>query len=517
MTRSLAARLTIDAVSSTFGPSAMEPAADAAPRGRPRGAGAVRFQCSVCAHVYDEAVEGTPWSALPDDWVCPVCGAERSYFEPMGAGAPAATVAAAAGTEPDLATYLEPWRRAADDLESAMAAIQQAAITGATVIEPMRSRKSVVSWDEILIQGAQLARLPLNEDRPVSTRTVIGPRARHPMVLDTPVYVSHMSFGALSREATIALAKGSAAAGTAVGSGEGGVLPESLAAAHRYIFEYVPNRYSVNDDTLRSVDAVEIKVGQSAKPGLGGHLPASKVTDEIAAIRGFPPGRDIVSPAHFADITNIDELRSKVELLRGATGGKPIGIKIAAGRIEADLAVALAAGPDFVTIDGRAGGTGASPKVVKDSAGIPTIFALARARRYLDQQGVAGVSLVITGGLRVSSDIAKALAMGADAVAVATAAMIAIGCQQYRICHTGRCPVGIATHDPELRARLDVELSARRAANFLRVTTAELQAFARLTGHDDIHQLSVNDLRTTSSEIADHTTIAHVGEPERTG
>jgi glutamate synthase domain-containing protein 2/rubredoxin len=484
----------------------------------------VRFQCSVCAHIYDEKLEGTSWGDLPDDWVCPICGADKSYFEPMdataaGGGPPTfrSPVQPVAVADADIAAYLEQWRRPTDDLESTMAAIQQAAISGETVIEPMRSRKSVVSWDEILIQGAQLARLPLNEDRPVSTRTVIGRSARHPLVLDTPVYVSHMSFGALSREATIALAKGTAAAGTAVCSGEGGILPESLAAAHRYIFEYVPNRYSVTDENLRSADAVEIKFGQSAKPGLGGHLPGSKVTEEIAAIRGFPAGRDIISPAHFADITNIDELRAKVELLRGATGGKPIGIKLAAGHIEADLAVALAAGPDFVTIDGRAGGTGASPKVVKDSSGIPTIYALARARRYLDERGAAAVSLVITGGLRLSSDVAKALAMGADAVAIATAALIAAGCQQYRICHTGRCPVGITTHDPALRARLDVELSARRVANFLRVTTVELQAFARLTGHDDIHQLSVNDLRTTSSEIANHTSIAHVGEPERTG
>jgi glutamate synthase domain-containing protein 2/rubredoxin len=480
----------------------------------------MRYQCSACAHIYDEAVEGTPWSELPDDWVCPICGVGKEYFEPLGEadGGGAATPSFSPPPPPasdlDISGYLQDWRRPADDLESAMAMIQQAAITGESVIEPMRSRKPVVSWDEILIQGAQLARLPLNGDHPVSTRTVIGPRARHPLVLDTPVYVSHMSFGALSREVKIALARGSAAAGTAMCSGEGGIIPESLAAAHRYIFEYVPNRYSVTDENLRAVDAVEIKIGQSAKPGLGGHLPGSKVTEEIAAIRGFPAGHDIISPAHFDDITSAGELRAKVEWLRNATGGKPIGIKLAAGHIEADLAVALAAGPDFITIDGRAGGTGASPKVVKDSTGVPTIFALARARRYLDDHQGAGVSLVITGGLRLSSDVAKALAMGADAVAIATAALIAAGCQQYRICHTGRCPVGITTHDPALRARLDIDLSAKRVANFLRVMTAELQDFARLAGHDDLHALSVSDLRTTSSEIANHTPIAHVGEPE---
>jgi len=384
------------------------------------------------------------------------------------------------------------------------------------VIEPMRTPKPVISWDEILIKGAQLARLPLNEHEPVSTRTVIGPAAATPLVLETPVTVSHMSFGALSREIKIALARGSAAAGTAICSGEGGILPEEMEAAHRFIFEYVPNRYSLTEENLSRVDAVEIKIGQSAKPGMGGHLPGSKVTAEIAAVRGFPEGRDIISPARFDDISDAESLRAKVEWLRKATAGKPVGIKLAAGHIEADLEIALAAGPDFITIDGRAGATGAAPKVVKDATSIPTILAVRRARRFLDTHKATDVSLIITGGLRISSDIAKALAMGADAVAVASAALMAAGCQQYRICHTGRCPVGITTQDPELRARLDIELSARRLASFLQVTTDELRHFARLTGRADVHQLDLTDLATTSTEISTHTGIAHAGAPETT-
>jgi glutamate synthase domain-containing protein 2 len=375
----------------------------------------------------------------------------------------------------------------------------------------MRTTKPVISWDEILICGAQLATLPLNETETVSTRTVIGPNAAAPLVLDTPVYVSHMSYGALSREVKLALAKGSAAAGTAMCSGEGGVLPESMAAARRYIFEYVPNRYSVTDENLQAADAIEIKIGQSAKPGLGGHLPGSKVTEEIAEVRGFPPGVDIISPAHFTDITDTAELEDKVKWLRETSGGKPVGIKLAAGHLEADLEVALAAKPDFITVDGRAGATGAAPKVIKDATAIPSIYALARARRALDSAGADGVSLVITGGLRTSADAAKALAMGADAVALASAALMAAGCQQYRICHTGKCPVGITTQDPRLRARLDVELSARRVENFLVAVTRELEDFARLTGNSDVHRLTTDDLRTTSSEIADHTTIKHAG------
>jgi glutamate synthase domain-containing protein 2 len=352
--------------------------------------------------------------------------------------------------------------------------------------------------------------MPLNQDEAVETRTVIGPRAAHPLVIDMPVTITHMSFGALSREAKLALAKGSAAVGTAMCSGEGGILPESLASAHRYIFEYVPNRYSVTDEYLAAVDAVEIKIGQSAKPGMGGHLPGEKVTEEIAATRGFPAGESITSPARFPDIRNADELKAKVAWLREKTGGKPIGIKIAAGHIEADLEVALLAGPDFVTVDGRPGATAAAPRAVKAATSIPTVFALYRARRFLDQAGAEGVSLIITGGLRVSSDFAKALALGADAVAIGTAAMIAVGCQQYRVCHTGKCPVGVATQDPELRARLDVERSAERVANFLRAVREELQAFARLTGNSDVHGLGIEDLCTLSSEISGHTAIDHV-------
>jgi glutamate synthase domain-containing protein 2 len=391
-----------------------------------------------------------------------------------------------------------------------MADIHRMAVTGRSVIEPMRTARAGASWDDILILGAQLARLPLNPEEPVATRTVIGPRARQPLVIATPVYVTHMSFGALSAETQIAIARGTAAVRTAMGSGEGGILPDARSAAHRYIFEVIPNRYSLTEENLRNADAVEIKIGQSTKPGMGGHLPAAKVTPEIAAIRGFPAGVDIHSPARFPDIASAEDLKKKVAWLRDTSEGRPIGIKIAAGHIEADLEIALAAAPDFITIDGRPGGTGASPKFVKAATSVPTLFALHRARRFLDARVGRDVSLVITGGLRVSSDFAKALALGADAVAIGTAAMMACGCQQYRVCNTGACPVGVATQDPELRARFDIETSATRLANFLSVCTAELADFARLTGHSDVHSLSADDLATTSSEIAAHTAVPHV-------
>jgi len=410
----------------------------------------------------------------------------------------------------DEAEYLAAWKRPSDDVEPHMADIHAMAATGKSIIEPMRTRKRTFSWDDLLIKGAQLARLPLNEDEPVRTETVIGPGAEHPLVIATPVYVSHMSFGALSREIKIALAKGSAAAGTAICSGEGGILEDERAAAAKYIFEYVPNRYSVSEENLRRIDAVEIKIGQSAKPGMGGLLPGGKVTAEIAAVRGRPEGVDVVSPARFDDVRSQDDLKRKVDWLREKSGGKPIGVKLAAGNLEADLDFALAARPDFITVDGRAGATGAAPKMIKDATSIPTIFALYRARKLLDRRGAERVSLLMTGGLRVSSDFAKALALGADAVAIASAALMAAACQQYRICNTGRCPVGVTSQDPDLRARLDVEKSARRLANFLRVSTDELAAFARLTGRDDVHKLSLGDVCTVNSEISNHTEIEHV-------
>ena len=469
-----------------------------------------QYICSVCEYVHDEEKTGQKWDDLPDDWVCLVCDSPKSYFSKSDD----------AGSEPEPITDRkqdETATVAPIDLQKTMAEaepyfadIQEIARSSRTVDEPMRTKEPVISWDEILIKGAQLARVPLNHEDPVNTRTVIGPRAATPLVIETPIYISHMSFGALSSEAKTALAKGSAAQKTLICSGEGGILPEEFDAAYRYIFEYVPNQYSVTDENLKKVAAIEIKIGQSAKPGLGGHLPGKKVTAEIAAIRGFKEGQDIISPSHFKDIRNRDDLKSRVDWLREASGGKPIGIKLAAGDIEADLEFAVYAEPDFITIDGRAGATGSAPKFVKASTSIPTLFAIYRARKYLDENGAAEISLTITGGLRISSDFAKALALGADAVAISTSALIAIGCQQYRVCNSGKCPMGIATQDPELRRRLDIDLAAQQLENFLRVSTEELRDFARLTGNNDVHHLSIRDLCTTNSEISSHTGIEHV-------
>lgn len=456
------------------------------------------YICSDCGHIYDEAGEGTPLAALPSSWECPMCGAPKSAF-----------VLQAGGSETQGGDV--PTDKTRDDLEEWMTDIIAMAETGKPLEEAMRTRKPVIGWDDILVMGGQLARPPLLQGDAVSTRTVIGPKAARPLVLESPIYVSHMSFGALSREAKTALAKGSALAKTAMCSGEGGIIEDSIGNAYKYIFEYVPNLYSVTPENLRRVDAIEIKIGQSAKPGMGGHLPGHKVTAEIAAARGFPEGSDILSPSKFVDLGTPEALRRRVEELREASGGAPIGVKIAAGHIEEDMDFILEAGNvDFITVDGRPGGTGSAPKYVKLAMSIPTPFALYRARKHLDLRRAEGVSLVITGGLRIAPDFAKALAMGADAVAVATASLIAIGCRQFKMCNTGKCPFGIASQDPGKRRNIEVERSAERLANYLRASTDEVAQFARMTGHASVHDMTVDDLCTVNSEISGHTNIPHV-------
>ncbi|MFQ6806846.1 MAG: glutamate synthase-related protein [Lachnospiraceae bacterium] len=456
--------------------------------------------CSVCGYIYDEEKEGAPFSALSE---CPVCHQPASAFQLYE---DVSDTGQERKPERKLDYAKEYYRM--DESRRYMEEIHQMAVSGKSVSAAMGTQLPMPSWDDILILGAQLDPMPLEEDAPVDTTTVIGPRAKKPLVLENPVYVSHMSFGALSREAKISLAKGSALAKSAMCSGEGGILPEEMEAAGAYIFEYVANMYSVSPEILQSVDAIEIKIGQGTKPGMGGHLPGEKVTPEIARIRNKPVGEDIIAPSRFPGIRTKQDMKELVSQLRMASGGRPIGIKIAAGRIERDLAFCVYAQPDFITIDGRGGATGSSPKLLRDASSVPTVYALHRARKYLDEAG-SDISLVITGGLRVSADAAKAIAMGADAVAMASAPLIAMACQQYRICGTGMCPVGVATQDPDLRERLKVDTAAARVANFLNVTLEELKMFARITGHERLHDLCVEDLCTVSREISEYTDIVH--------
>ena len=459
------------------------------------------YKCIVCGAIYDEEKEGKPISALD---CCPVCKLPVSNLVPIPPSVEAAPPKSYSGP-----LNYDPATARNDPSCRYMAEIHEMAVTGKSIGGSMGTLMPMPNWDDILLLGAQLNPAPLNDGDPVDTTTVIGKHAQKPMVLENPVYISHMSFGALSKEVKVALSKGSAMARTAMCSGEGGILPEERQAAYKYIFEYIPNKYSATDENLRAADAIEIKIGQGTKPGMGGHLPGEKVTPEIAAIRGFGVGEDIHSPSKFPEINSREDLKAMVDMLRTESDGRPIGIKIAAGRIERDLEYCVYAEPDFITIDGRGGGTGSSPFLLREATSVPTIYALARARKYLDSVGAKDIALIITGGLRVSSDFAKAIAMGADAIAVGTAALMAAACQQYRICGSGKCPMGIATQDPELRARLHIDAAAQRVANYLKVSLAELKSYARITGHKNLHDLNLSDLCTINREIREFTDIPH--------
>lgn len=472
-----------------------------------------KYKCKICGYIYDEEKEGVKFSELPDDWKCPMCFAPKNLFEKVEESTVEASEpkqeTISEKSENKLENYLKEYSRSSDEVEKKMNDIHTMAITGNSILSAMGTQMPITNFDDILLLGGQLHKMPLFEHESVDLKTVIGKHAKKPMVLETPVFVTHMSFGALSKEAKTALAMGTKKAKTAIGSGEGGILPEEWENAYQYIFEYVPNKYSVTDENLKKVSAIEIKIGQGTKPGMGGHLPGDKVTEEISKIRGKKVGEDIISPSRFEEINTKEDLKQLVDSLRERSEGRPIGIKIAAGHIEQDLEFICFAQPDFITIDGRGGSTGASPKVVKDATTVPTVYALYRARKYLDEHQ-EDISLIITGGLRTSADFAKALAMGADAIAIGTAAMMAIACQQYRVCHKGMCPVGVATQDESLRSRLRTEESSKRLANYFHVVNEELKTFARITGNHAIHDLSTYDIVTTNSEISQNTNIPHV-------
>lgn len=463
------------------------------------------YKCRICGTIYDEEKEGVPFVELKE---CPVCHQSADHFELADERKDAEEMPPEDSEQEVSALEYDRQFVRHDASCRYMEEIHQMAVTGKSLGGSMGTQMKMPNWDDILLLGAQLNPMPLDDHDPVDTMTVIGKHAKKPMILSSPVYISHMSFGALSKEIKTALAKGSAKAKTAMCSGEGGILPEEREAAYRYIFEYVPNQYSVTRENLQSADAIEIKIGQGTKPGMGGHLPGEKVTPEIAAIRNKPVGQDVQSPSKFPDIKTKEDLKELVSRLKQESDGRPIGIKIAAGRIERDMEFCVYAEPDFITIDGRGGATGSSPLFLREASSVPTIYALYRARKYLDSLH-SDISLVITGGLRISADFAKAIAMGADAVAIASAALIAAACQQYRICGSGNCPMGIATQDKELRERLKVETAAERVANYLNCSKEELKTFARVTGHSSIHDLSVSDLCTISREISEFTNIPH--------
>ncbi len=373
-------------------------------------------------------------------------------------------------------------------------------------------RNTLPKWEDIQFLPAQLATRPLFDNEEVITKVVIGKKAKKPLTLEIPIFVSDMSFGALSREAKVALSKGAEMAGTGIASGEGGMLPEEKENNSRYFYELASGMFGFSWEKVKKVQAFHFKGGQGAKTGTGGHLPGNKVTNEIAAVRRLSPGEPAISPAAFPNLISIHDFADFAEKVRQKTGGIPIGFKIAASHIEQDIDFALAVGVDYIILDGRGGGTGAAPAILRNNINIPTIPALARARKHLDKVGAKDVTLIITGGLRIADDFAKALMLGADAIAVSNSAIQAIGCLGMRACNTDNCPVGIATQKENLRNRIIIDNSANQLRNFFLATNALIKVIARACGHKNIQEFNFNDLSTFNYEMHRLTKINYAGE-----
>jgi len=372
-------------------------------------------------------------------------------------------------------------------------------------------RGELPRWDDIQILTAQMARKPLLDDASVGTQLIIGPKAKKPLILDIPLFVSDMSFGALSMEAKLALAKGAELAGTGICSGEGGMLSEEQTSNSRYFYELASAMFGWNPAHAERVQAFHFKGGQGAKTGTGGHLPGAKVTEKIAEVRGLDAGQDAISPSTFIDLHTPDDFRRFSDEVRERSGGIPIGFKLSANHIEDDIDFALAAGADYIILDGRGGGTGAAPVIFRNNISVPTIPALARARKHLDAKTGRDVTLIITGGLRLADDFVKAMALGADGVALSNSALQAVGCVAARMCNTNNCPAGIATQKPELRKLLDVETGATRLATFLDASVHLMQVMARACGHDQLSKFNDNDLTTWKHEYTDLAGIPYGG------
>jgi glutamate synthase domain-containing protein 2/nitrite reductase/ring-hydroxylating ferredoxin subunit len=372
-------------------------------------------------------------------------------------------------------------------------------------------RNLLPKWENIQFLPAQLAKRPLLDEEKVKTKVVIGGNAKMPLTLDIPVFVSDMSFGALSKEAKIALSKGAEMAGTGICSGEGGMLPEEQANNSKYFYELASGKFGFSWEKVKKAQAFHFKGGQGAKTGTGGHLPGHKVTKEIAKIRGLKEGETAISPAAFPDLFTASDFKVFAEKVREKTGGIPIGFKIAASHIEADIDFAVEVGVDYIILDGRGGGTGSAPTILRDNINVPTIAALARARKHLDVIDRKDITLVITGGLRLPEDFAKAMMLGADAIAVSNSALQAIGCLGMRACGSNNCPVGIATQKENLRSRLIIESSAKQLYNFFIAANDLIKVIARSCGHDDVKEFNFNDLSTLDYNMHRLTGIKYAG------
>lgn len=394
-----------------------------------------------------------------------------------------------------------------------IASIKEIAHTGKSLVRSMGSQKKLpYSLDDLFFVPAQVTKIPLNKEGKVDCAVTIGEKAKKPLKISSPVMISGMSFGAVSKNVKLCIARVAKELKIAFNSGEGGILKEDLLAADFLICQYSSGRFGLNEKLIKKSAAVEIRFGQGAYPGKGSYLPAEKMTEEVSRLRGLKPGQAAYSPAHHSDMRTPKEIKAKIDWLRRLTGGVPIGAKIGCGRVAEDLKILAEAGVDFITLDGFGSGTGATEMYIRDNVGLPIWAALPQANEQLNRLGLRGkVSLIASGGLRTGADFAKCLALGADAAYTGTAALIAINCEQYRICHTGLCPTGVTTHNPTLTKQLDVKEGSRKLKNFIRVATEEIAGITRAVGKKNVADLDSSDLIALRKELAEICQIAWPG------
>lgn len=412
-----------------------------------------------------------------------------------------------------------------------LAQIQQMAETGIYEIRGAGGKRNVPSFDDLSFLTSSISRYPLEGYRErCDTKTMLGTRmAENPVELEIPITIAGMSFGALSATAKEALGRAATHMGTCTTTGDGGMTEEERQASKTLIYQCLPSRYGFNPYDLHRADAIEVVVGQGAKPGGGGMLLGQKVSERVAEMRTLPAGIDQRSASRHPDWTGPDDLTIKIQELREATAWKvPIFVKIGATRVANDVKLVCAAGADVVVVDGMVGGTAATQEVFMEHAGIPTLAAVRQADQALREIGMEDdVQLVVSGGIRSGADVAKAIALGADAVSMGMGPLVALGCNSARVLmdgaevdvtgdyarlgtkpgychhmHTGRCPVGITTQDPALEKRLDADAGARRVANYLKALTMELTTLARACGKSDVHNLEPEDLVALTIEAA---------------
>ncbi len=383
--------------------------------------------------------------------------------------------------------------------------IKEESISNKSLIVSMGSLKKLpFSLDDIQLIPAQVNKIPLNQEEHVNTSVNLGPNAEKPLMLSSPIIISGLSFGAVSKNVKLVIETTASKLKIGFNTGEGGLNSEEKIEGLKYrIIQYSTGRFGVDEEILKSAAAVEIRFGQGAYPGKGSYLPSEKMTSEVARIRGLESGEAAYSPAHHYDMTSHQDIKEKVSYLREITHGAPIGAKIGCGDVKADIKVLADSNVDYIALDGFGGGTGATDLYVRDNVGIPIFAALPQAHKTLTKLGVKDkISLIASGGLFRSADFAKCLALGADAVYIGTAALIAINCQQYRICYTGVCPTGVTTQNPQLMKQLNIKEGVNRLTNFIELSTEEIANLTRIVGKDDIHELDKNDIISLNKDLS---------------